>query len=461
MELYPFQRENVDYITAKRRVLLADPMGLGKSASALVSVETLSAYPTVVVCPASLKLNWVEECRKWVPDHSAAILDGRGSPNVPVPAVDVVILNYEILPSWLEALRVRNPQAIIGDEAHYLKTRNAQRTKAFHELCCGRQNVILLTGTPVLNRPAELIEPLKILGKLGTMGGWYPFVTRYCDGHQVMRPRRGVYGRSNLRPAWDISGASHTDELHRRLNQVCMIRHRREDVLPQLPGKRRFSVVLPRDGSDLYEEAESAFISEAIDTEEPPSRMAMISLITKLKLAAAKAKLPAVTEWVQNALETGEKLLLFAWHQEIQRALHAAFPGSLHLSADLSVEDRQATVEAFQQQASHPLLVSSLAIGGLGFNIPACHRVAFAELGWNPAVHDQAEDRCHRIGQTEDVSAWYLLATGTIEEDIARLVDRKRAVVNSVSDGIEDDLITELKGKFAGRARQGAGHGRR
>jgi SWI/SNF-related matrix-associated actin-dependent regulator 1 of chromatin subfamily A len=438
--LYPFQRENVEYFLSHRRALIADEMGLGKTLSALTCLEALStsekAFPALIVCPASLKQNWAREIEKWVPHRRYAILSGTTPAHFSPP--DITIVNYDILTAWIDALLGAGFRAVVLDEAHMIKNSRAQRTKAARKIARCVPAVLLLTGTPILNRPVELVEPLRALGYLDScFGGWKHFVFRYC----AARPT--AFGL-------DTRGASNLTELREKLVATCMVRHTRQQVLSQLPQQRRISIVLDLEDATAYQAAESEFISEALARPQRMKLSEALPFIAKMRLEAARAKFPNLIGWVEDLLEQcpDEKILLFAWHREIQQRLYEHFGArAMLLHSDLTTEQRQAVVDAFAGSAPR-VLVASLAIGSFGFNITAASQVVFAELGWTPALHEQAESRAARIGQQKPVTAWYLLAAGTIEEDMARILDRKRVTVGAVNDGIQQELLDHLLKKF-------------
>jgi SNF2 family DNA or RNA helicase len=175
--------------------------------------------------------------------------------------------------------------------------------------------------------------------------------------------------------------------------------------------------------------------------------------IEALKQLAARGKIAAATEWITSFIESGEKLIVFAHHQEIQDELLVLFPSAAVVRGGDDVLIRQANVDRFQTDANCRLIVCSLRAGGVGITLTAASNVCFLELGWTPAEHDQAEDRCHRIGQKESVTAWYILADGTLESEIAALIEEKRSVVNAATDGgkrttdlsIIDELMSRLQ----------------
>ncbi|HSZ70725.1 MAG TPA: DEAD/DEAH box helicase [Solirubrobacteraceae bacterium] len=454
-ELKPFQRAGVRYLLSQRRAFLADEQGLGKTIEALAALEADGAYPAVVVCPASLKLNWLRELEHWLPGRSARALTGTGAlaadreaggggeagaglahgaghgteadePSLPA---DVTVVNYDILAARLDELRALAPRALVLDESHYCKNAAAKRTQAAQRLAAAvpREGLVLaLTGTPVMNRPPELIAQLRIIGRLGDFG----------SGAQFGRRFRGA--DAHLR-------------LHWHLRARCFARRLKADVLPQLPAKTRAIVPVELDNEPEYRLAERDVVawlqSQPLDLRELDAKVAAalraerLVRLNALKLLAARGKLHAALAWIHDFRSSGEPLVVFARHREIQRAVLERFPDALHILGEDSHAARDASLRAFQasQGEENPLIVCSIEVAGQGLTLTRASSVAFLELDWTPAKHDQAEDRCHRIGQQDAVNASYLLAAGTIDETIATLLERKRAVIGAVTDGREED----------------------
>jgi len=440
-ELKPFQRAGVRYLLKQRRSFLADEQGLGKTIEALAAIEVDRAYPAIVVCPASLKLNWMREIGRWLPARSAQVLDGnRGT----VAAADVTVVNYDIVAGRLEALTALAPRAVALDESHYCKSPGAKRTQAAQRLCAAVPRgglVLALTGTPVMNRPPELISQLRILGRLDDFGSGAQFGQRFRgpDAHQ---------------------------RLHWHLRARCFARRLKADVLPQLPAKTRAVVPVALDNEADYRLAEQDVIawlrSQPGDLRELDAKVAAalraerLVRLNALKLLAARGKLGAALHWIHDFLSSGEPLVVFARHREIQHAVVERFPNALHVLGDDSQRARDHAVRAFQAAGTteNPLIVCSIEVAGQGITLTRSSNVAFLELDWTPAKHDQAEDRCHRIGQQDAVNATYLLAADTIDETIATLLERKRSVIGAVTDGREEDergvvdgLVAELRGE--------------
>ena len=441
-ELKAFQRAGVSYLLSQRRAFLADEQGLGKTIEALATLEADGAYPAVVVCPASLKLNWLRELQHWLPRRSAQVLVGTGS-GAPLAPSDITIVNYDIVAARLDELRALQPRALVLDESHYCKNAAAKRTQAVQRLSAAVPAdglVLALTGTPVMNRPAELIAQMRILGRLSDFGSGVQFGARFRGADAHLR-------------------------LHWHLRARCFVRRLKIDVLPQLPAKTRAIVPVELDNEPEYRLAERDVVawlqSQPLDLRELGAKVAAalraerLVRLNALKLLAARGKLHAARTWIHDFCSSGERLVVFAHHREIQQALLEHFPNALHILGEDSPAARDAALRAFQAPDGprNQLIVCSIEVAGQGLTLTRSSNVVFLELGWTPAKHDQAEDRCHRIGQKDAVNATYLLAAHTIDETISTLLERKRAVIGAVTDGHEQDeegvleaLVRELRG---------------
>jgi hypothetical protein len=419
-ELQPFQWAGVRYVLDARRAFLADEQGLGKTVEALAALEADGAYPAVVVCPAALKLNWAREAARWLPHRSVAVIEGRVA--VP-PTGDITILNYEIVANHRDALARKHPRALVVDESHYCKNPQAKRTKAVRRLADAvtRDGLRLaLTGTPVLNHAEELISQLRVIGRLDDFG-------------------------SGARFARQFQGELSEERLHWHLRRSCFVRRLKRDVLPQLPAKRQVVVPVALANEREYRLAEEDVIAwlreQPLDLSELNAKIAAtlrakrLAQLGTLQRLAAKGKLHAALTWIHDFLASGEPLVVFARHVEVQEAVLERFPDAVHLVGRDSAADREAAIRAFQEPDGPQLFVGATRVAAQGITLTRASNVAFLELEWTPAMHDQAEDRCHRIGQHDAVTAWYLLAAGTIDETMARLIQRKRGIVAAVTDG--------------------------
>ncbi len=430
-ELAPFQWAGVRYALDARRCFLADEQGLGKTVEALATLEADGAFPAVVVCPASLKLNWQRECAHWLPHRSVALLEGRGA--AVAPRADITIVNYEIVAAHREALGRAKPRALVVDESHYVKNPQAKRTQAVRRLAsvvAADGLRLALSGTPVLNHAEELVAQLRVIGRLEDFGSGAQFARRF-------------------------RGDKSEERLHWHLRRRCFVRRLKSEVLPQLPAKRQVVVPVALSNVKEYRLAEEDVIawlrSQPLDLRELNAKIAAalraqrLAQLGTLQRLAARGKLAAALTWIADFLASGEPLVVFARHVEVQEALVQRFPDAVHLLGRDSAAAREAAVQAFQAPDGPQLLVGATRVAGQGITLTRASNVAFLELEWTPALHDQAEDRCHRIGQHDAVTAWYLLAADTIDETMAALIQRKRGIVAAVTDGrrLDGDGLVE------------------
>jgi SWI/SNF-related matrix-associated actin-dependent regulator of chromatin subfamily A-like protein 1 len=420
-ELAPFQWVAVRYALEARRTFLSDEQGLGKTVEALAALEADEAFPAVVICPASMKLTWSREAARWLPHRSQQVLSGRDEG--PIDQADITILNYEIVQARLVGLVASGPRALVADESHYCKNPQAKRTKAVRRLADSlpRDGLRLaLTGTPVMNHADELIAQLRVIGRLGEFGSGASFSRQF-------------------------EGELSEERLHWHLRRHCFVRRLKSEVLPQLPAKRQVVVPVSLNNEEEYRVAEDDVIewlkSQPLDLKELDAKIAAtlraerLAQLTTLQRLAARGKLAAALTWIHDFLASGEALVVFARHREVQEAVIARFPDALHILGGDSMRARQEAINAFQRPDGPQLIVGATRAAAQGITLTRASNVCFLELEWTPAIHDQAEDRCHRIGQHDAVTAWYLLAADTIDETMARLIKRKREVIDAVTDG--------------------------
>lgn len=432
--LMPYQKAGVAYASTVGRCLIADQMGLGKTVEAIATLEARDAFPAIIVCPASLKENWRREIGKWLPHRTVNVVSGKTD----IVSCDVNVVNYDILYKFVEPIKHLKPNGLVLDESHYVKTGTSKRTQAAKDIAASvpsSGSVLLLSGTPITNRPSELVSQLEIMGMLSRFGGKWAFLKRYAGAHH------NGFG-------WDTTGASNLTELNTKLRQNCYIRRIKDDVLRELPEKSRNIVHLEPSGSGYkeYRAAEDDLVlflrSNGYKTKDSSEHMARTQILKRL---AAWSKMDAVEEWIDSFLASCDrKLVIFAHNVDVVDHLADKY-GNLRVSGRDSLEERQAAVDAFQNDPKARVIVLNLQAGGVGITLTSGSDVVFVQMGWTPGEHDQAEDRCHRIGQKNNVQAWYLLASGTIDEDIYDLVDAKRVVVDAVTDGDEVEQQSLVK----------------
>ena len=437
-ELRPFQRAAVAYALEARRAFLADEQGLGKTVEALATLEADDAYPAVVVCPASLKLNWRREIEHWLPHRSVTVVSGTGGV---AEAADISVINYEIVHAHRVRLSLRRPRALVLDESHYVKNPRAKRTQAVRKLAESLSDDALrlaLTGTPVMNHAEELIAQLRVIGRLEDFGSGARFARRF-------------------------QGAGAEERIHWHLRRRCFVRRLKADVLPQLPAKRQVVVPVALENEREYRLAERDVVAwlreQPLDLGELEARVAAalraerLAQLNALKRLAARGKSGPALAWIHDFLESDEPLVVFCGSREVQELVIERFPEALHLVSRDTVEQREAAVQAFQDPSGPQMIICGTRVGGQGITLTRASNVAFLDLEWTPAMHDQAEDRCHRIGQHDAVTAWYLLAAETIDETMIELIGRKRGIIGAVTDGRRDEsealvqaVVRELRG---------------
>ena len=445
-DLLPYQRAGVAYASNARRTFIADEMGLGKTLQAIATLEYVwDSYPVVVVCPPTLVLNWKAEYARWLPDKRVSVVPNRK--DFPEKnSYDVVVVGYSNISHWEKELK--GHQSYVFDESHYCKTPTAARTKSAVKIArtAPKEGIVLcLTGTPVTNRPAEYASQLEILGKLKDFGGLWGFYRRYCGAFQ------DSFGQ------WNISGHSHLDELNDRLRGNCYIRRTKDQVLKELPPVIHNPIIVEGTSAGMkeYHKAERDIIKYlqdrareiALELGQSPHSAAVIAKIkaesnehlvrlSVLRRLSARAKMPAIEEWVQAHIDEGKKVVIAGHHREVVDELARRF-GGLKIQGGMSVQEVEEHKHKFQNLSAEeaPVIVLSIQAAKTGHTLTASQDVLFVELPWTPADVDQTYSRCHRLGQQGSVTATYMLASKTIDEEIYSLIERKRGVVNSAVEG--------------------------
>ena len=464
LPLLPYQKAGVEYAANARRAFIADDMGLGKTLQAIATLEYVyDSYPAVVICPPNLVLNWKKEYEKWLPHRKVATVINRK--DFPTSEYDVLVVGYSNISHWQKQLA--NHRSYVLDESHYIKTPTAQRSKAAIKVAKSAPPegiVLCLTGTPITNRPAEYAAQLDALGKLNDFGGLWGFYRRYCN---AFRDRFGQ---------WNISGHSHMDELNERLRGNCYIRRTKDQVLKDLPPVRHNPVVVS--GTDAamreYRKAEEDIVEYLAERarllaeeigQNPKSAEVMARIkaeynqalveMSVLRRLAAKAKMEAAYELIEQHLEAGNKVVVAAHHRDIVDALAEKF-GGLKIQGGMDIEDVEAGKSRFQNEPvdTAPVMVLSIQAAKTGHTLTAAQDVVFMELPWTPADLDQTYSRCHRLGQKGSVTVTYLLCGGTIDEVMYNLIEKKRGVVDAATDGgiaAGGSIGQELVGLFTQR----------
>jgi len=436
--LRPFQNRGVAMIETKNGLaLLADEQGLGKTIEALAWLQLhRDRIPVIIVCPGSVKENWAIEAENWIPNPRTEVLYGETPWRI---TGDIVIINYDIVHAWVDELRRLKAEIVILDEGQYIKSGKAKRTKAVKKLKKSPYRLVL-TGTPILNRPFEIKNAIDFINPDIFPNDW-EFKQQFCN------PKYNGFG-------WNFNGASHTDVLHKKLVDSIMIRRLKEDVMPELPNKVYSFVPMQLINEREYRYAENNFISFVRQSKgEVAAAKAKgaetLVQIEALKQLAVQGVLEADLNWIEDFLETDQKLVVFANHKFVIDAIMNRFGTKIAVKLDGStvMTDRQRVVDIFQHNPEVKLFVGNMKAAGIGITLTAASTVVFLELPWTPGELDQAIDRLHRITQKFSVNVVYLLAKGTIVEKIAKLLDVKRKILDAVMDGIETQttsLLSEL-----------------
>ena len=473
LEPYPYQLEGVRYALDHKRCIFGDQPGLGKTLQAICALEVAhqdkgtyaETYPTLVICPASLKINWQREFKKFA-DKRAIILDDKNKDMwhkfienknaFGENLCDVYITNYESLKKFfvtkkkdtsrftLSSIvfdeRIKLFNSVVIDESHKCKSSKTQQSKYVEGICKGKQWVFALTGTPVVNNNTDLIQQLRILGRLDDFGGYRHFVDRYCDG-----PKQ----------------SSQLKELNYRLWCSCFFRREKQKVLTQLPDKTRQYITCDITNRKEYDDAEKdiiKYLREYTNADDDKVARAMRGMVMvkmgKLKEIAARGKIKAVSEFIHDIIDGGDKLILFAYLKEVVSALKQEFPDAVTVTGSDNVQQKQIAVDTFQNDPDCKLIILNYKSGGTGLTLTAASRVGFIEFPWTYSDCEQAEDRAHRNGQKNNVNCYYFLGDKTIDNYMYQVIQNKKNIANEVTGTttqIEEDIINITMNLFKDR----------
>ncbi len=411
----PFQEVGIAFSLINKRIILGDEMGLGKSLQAISVVDIAKAYPCLVVCPSSLKYNWKDEINE-ATNSSSHFLNGKNPTDK-----NFYIINYESLHKHLDFIKLLNLKSIIFDESHYLKNEEAKRTQNSLEAVKNIEYRIELTGTPVLKVPLDLVSQLKLINKLELFGGKDKFLEKYCN------PAKTTFGT-------DYSGSSNLEDLSKSLREICFIRRTKTEVLKELPEKTRTKILVDIPHINDYKRTLKDFLS--LD------KKSKLKKIEDFRQSVAEYKLGLVKEIIDDFLDNNQKIVVFAYHRSIQNKLIEMYPDACKIISDEpNIQD--INKKLFQEDDNKKIIICSFKVANMGFDLTAASNVIFAEMDWCPALNNQAEDRCHRIGQESSVNAWYIIAKDTIEEHIWNISEKKREIIEKIyskSSKNSDDL---------------------
>ena len=440
---YPYQLKGIARGLELKRFMNCDEPGLGKTLQSIATINLANAFPCLVICPSSLKINWQREWEKFT-DKKAMVLTDKVRDTwtffYQTGMHQVFIVNYESLKKYfvqrikkaegwtLRDVEFRNSinlfKSVIIDESHRCKSASTQQAKFCKGICTGKEWVIELTGTPVVNRPKDLIPQLAILNRMDDFGGYKPFVNRYCSGQRE---------------------ASNLKELNFNLWKYCMFRREKSLVLTDLPDKIRQVNTCEITNRKEYMDAERDLImylqkyKDADDEKiEKALRGEVMVRINILRQISARGKVRDVIEFVKDFRENGKKIILFCSLHEVVDQLKRYFPTAVSVTGRDSQDDKQRAVDAFQNNPKTDIIICSIKAAGVGLTLTASSNVAFVEFPWTYADCCQCEDRAHRIGQKDSVTCYYFLGRRTIDEKVYRIIQEKKNIANAVTGSTED-----------------------
>lgn len=462
LKLFPYQRAGVEFLAAKRNVLLADQMGLGKTIQVIGYLNCMlkeNKMPSVlIVCPASVKYNWEKELKKWlISPLTIEVLEGKNGFEQN-PQINIYISNYDIL----KDKDFTNLNIIVLDEAHYIKNEQAQRTKEVQRICKANPHakIIALTGTPMLNRPRELFPILKIL-EPSRFNNFFKFALRYCEAH-----KKKIHTRNGTREFWNFDGASNTEELGRLLRATVMLRREKTDVLKELPDKIRTVIPVKKTlaGRIVSLESETKRIVERIKeinrniqkarkqsdiallnqlrVEKTEIRSVALPLINEYRRLAFEEKKDSIVSFLEDVLQN-EKIVLFVHHLEVADFFRKTFQNinPCVITGQSSAKERQMMIDTFNKSPEHPLFIATTLAASEGITLTASSTVVFAEYEWTPAKMLQAEDRCHRIGQKKTVNSYWFTLPDSIDEMFINKIIEKLEIGQSI---MQDKTVEEI-----------------
>lgn len=437
----PFQKAGIEFAIQRNATLIGDQPGCGKTVEVcgFINLKT-DINRILVICPATLKLNWKSEMEKWLV-RARRIHVINGGNRIFKPDDEITIINYDVLEKYEQQLLSISWDLIVADESHYIKSPKTKRSKSFLKL--NARYKLALSGTPILNRPIEIFTTLKWLDPKVWNNAWV-FMQRYC-------------GLKQTRFGYDYSGASNTEELAARLRSTLMVRRLKADVLVELPPKFRQVIELSQDGLDglieqewdsykRYEQAQEALrvavqLAKAAETDEDyeeavhalrQGQSAAFTEMARLRKEIAVSKIPYMIEHLKELLDDGIKVVFFAHHHEVLLAIQKAFPNSVLLYGGTFVTNRKKAIDAFQNDENVRLFIGGMKAAGVGITLTASSHVVFGELDWVPATLSQAEDRVHRYTQINNVLVQHLVLEGSLDSVMAKRMIEKQKVIDSI-----------------------------
>jgi len=434
LELYPYQKAGVAYAAEKQRTFIADEMGLGKSIQALATTEYTNQYPALIICPTSLTEDWKTKIQQALPHRTIQTIEGRKTPEL--TETDYTIIGYPNIHAQKQHLNNQHHNTLILDESHYCKNPDAQRTKAAKNIAKNiptTGNILLLTGTPITNMPAEYAPQLEILQQIDNFGGRWNFYKRYCGAY------RDNWGH------WQIHGSTNNKELLNKLQTNCYIRREKQHVLTDLPPITYNTIHTTMDKkhrtmynhalNDLQEwytqQQEQLAIQEGNNPTQARIRAHYATQnyenliqLTELRKIAAQSKIPHALEWIENANTQKQKIVIAAHHRHIVQTLANELNAPMIIGGQ-PPKDTEKAKQEFQNNTNCMNIVISIEAAAHGHTLTASHNMLFIEAPWTPAKYHQTCARIHRIGQNHPATIHNLINPQTIDQHIYNTLQNK------------------------------------
>jgi SWI/SNF-related matrix-associated actin-dependent regulator 1 of chromatin subfamily A len=429
------QKEAIKSLVENKKFILADDMGLGKTTSTIIGALETGAKKTLIICPASLKINWQREIQNYT-DRPTSIIEGKKWEDG-----DFVIINYDIIKNFhdvnnkSESIILNNKfDLIIVDEAHYIQNKQAQRTKLINDIAKASERLWLLTGTPITSRPINYYNLLNLIDCPVALN-WMAYVKRYCSGFQF---------RAGKRRVWNVSGASNLEELRDRTSNL-ILRRLKENVL-DLPDKIITPVYL-RLKSKEYESLMGEYYQWFDKSGEADSLTLQFTKLTKVRQVIAEEKVSSTIELCENIIEQGKKVIVFTnFTKTLEMILEHFGKSAVRLDGSMSQKDRQDSVDRFQNDENVMVFVGNIKAAGTGITLTAGEAVIMNDLSFLPSDHSQSEDRAYRYGQKNNVLVYYPIFDNTVEGIIYDILKKKKEIFQTVmGDNIANgDYVEEI-----------------
>ena len=435
------QKDGIKFLIKNKKCILADDMGLGKTYKSIVAALESGSERVLIICPSSLKINWMREVENFCDDVS--IIQGtHWNPS------RFTIMNYDILKNFhtieernreYEDWELRreiadfNPDLLILDEAHYIKNHKSKRGAILKDLSknfnCDR--VWLLTGTPIANRPMDYYNLLSIIDS-PVANNWVHYAKTYCEG---MRFKKGG------KYVWVTKGASNLGELSTKTKRT-ILRRKKEDVL-DLPEKLITPVYLELQNEVGYKSVWEDYMTKRKLEGKKGNPAKDIVEMTLLRSFIAMETVPYTVEKTEEALELNKKVIIFCnFNDEMDYFLRHFGNKAVSVRGGMTDKQKQMSVDRFQEDDSCMVFVGQIKAAGVGLTLTKAEIVIMNSLDWVPGTHEQAEDRAYRIGQKETVNIYYMLIDDTIDTLVWHILNEKKKVIGTIMG--EDDIITEF-----------------